>query len=32
MNEVRMYNHKLVVKVELYNMIKMEFKIRENWL
>lgn len=31
MNEVRMYNHKLVVKVELYNMIKMEFKInREN--
>lgn len=30
MIEVRMYNHKLVVKVELYNMIKMEFKIREN--
>lgn len=30
MNESRMYNHKLVVKVELYNMIKMEFKIREN--
>lgn len=30
MNEVRMYNHNLVVKVELYNMIKMEFKIREN--
>lgn len=30
MNEVRMYIHKLVVKVELYNMIKMEFKIREN--
>lgn len=30
MNEVRMYNHKLVVKVELYNMIKMELKIREN--
>lgn len=30
MNEVRMYNHKLAVKVELYNMIKMEFKIREN--
>lgn len=30
MNEDRMYNHKLVVKVELYNMIKMEFKIREN--
>lgn len=25
MNEVRMYNHKQVVKVELYNMIKMEF-------